>query len=187
MLRDGGQALFKREMFGDQTPAIKHCSVTKRDDVVLSGITQFYNVWSKVRRRSNFIKHHQRNCPNAKMCRQHRIIHGVWSPNISRLDRAERSLPWHFQVWPSMIYIIHRCSHLRWTFSNSSSSSALIPPERPTYALSCRGTIFFSEWASTGKLMFFSRNSFVTCSPTWEGQQMRCNVSWEPDRSSGGM
>ena len=39
MLRDDGQALFKREMFGDQTPAIKHCSVTKRDDVVLSGIT----------------------------------------------------------------------------------------------------------------------------------------------------
>ena len=147
----------------------------------------FYNVWAKVRRRSNLIKHHQTNCPNAKMCRQHRIIHGVWSPNISRLDRAERSLPWHFQVWHSMIYIIHRCSHLRWTFSNSSSSSALIPPERPTYALSCRGTIFLSEWASTGKLMFFSRNSFVTCSPTWEGQQMRCNVSWEPDRSSGGM
>ena len=47
MLRDGGQALFKREMFGDQTPAIKRCSVTKHDDVVLSGITHILQGMSK--------------------------------------------------------------------------------------------------------------------------------------------
>lgn len=74
MFGDGGQALFKREMFGYQIPAIKHCLATRHDDVVLSGIKHVLQRLIKCLTSSNFTKHHQTNCPNAKMCRQHRII-----------------------------------------------------------------------------------------------------------------
>lgn len=67
----------------------------------------------------------------------------------------------------------------------SSSSSALIPPERETYALSCPGIIFFFDSTSLGKLMFFSCNSFVTCRLRWEAQQMRNKISCESGCSSG--
>ena len=93
----------------------------------------------------------------------------------------------HYKIrltkWRLLLIYNLLCRYQRWTLS--SSSSALIPPERETYALSYPGIIFFSESASLGKLMFFSCNSFVTCRLRWEGQQMRNKISFESGLSSG--
>jgi len=49
---------------------------------------------------SNTIKQHQTRWPNGEMFGHQTVFDGVWSPNISRLDRPLRSQSWVTEALP---------------------------------------------------------------------------------------
>ena len=76
----------------------------------------------------------------------------------------------------------HLKTYIRWKSSMFSTSTALIPPDTNTNALSRPGIIFFREFPSLGTTSLLS-SSWIIPSLKWAGQQIRWRTSCEWARS----